>query len=175
MKRRKRLVYGALLAPLVIVLIVPTFLAFTWGYTTVRLEVAKWAGIYPTAEDGMLALVAKSWYGIERVEIESAGPNSFDGSDPHVWFVTAKVWAARRADWQPVGGRGYDSAGSYFLHVREGWVHMPEGAFPEFVGFGMKLFRIDLPEQGQESATPRNPQAQHKKRGEDQFPASCSA
>ena len=91
-------------------LLMAVFLSFTWGYTTVRLELAKREGIYPTAEDAMRAHIARHWRGIEQVEIEYAGPNEKDGSDPHVWFVMAKVWAARRGDLTLVGGRGYDSA-----------------------------------------------------------------
>ena len=146
MIQRKRLVVWCLVVPMAMVLLVPLCLGVTWGYTTARLEIARWEGVYPTAEAAMLAHVGKSWRGIERVEIEYAGPNSHDGSNPHVWFVMAKVWAARRADWQPVGGRGYDSAGSFFLHVKEGWVHVGEGSFPEYVGWAMKLFDIGMPD-----------------------------
>ena len=143
MRRRQKLLFGLALAPLLVALCAVLFLTFTWGYTTVRLELAKREGIYPTAEDAMRAHIARHWRGIERVDIEYAGPNEKDGSDPHVWFVMAKVWAARRGDWTPVGGRKYDSAGSFFLRVHDGWVHVSEGSFPEFVGFGMKLFDID--------------------------------
>ena len=143
MRRRRNLLLGLALALPMTALLMAVFLSFTWGYTTVRLELAKREGIYPTAEDAMRAHIARHWRGIEQVEIEYAGPNEKDGSDPHVWFVMAKVWAARRGDLTLVGGRGYDSAGSFFLRVQEGWVHVSEGAFPEFVGFGMKLFDID--------------------------------
>jgi hypothetical protein len=34
--------------------------------------------------------------GIQRIEIDHAGPNAFDGSNPHIWFVTARVYAERR-------------------------------------------------------------------------------
>jgi hypothetical protein len=77
---------------------------------------------------------------VERVEIEYAGPNAFDGSNPHVWFVTAKVWAASRGDGKPMGPRGYGAAGSFFLRQQDGWVHVSEGSFPEFVGLLMRLF-----------------------------------
>ena len=99
MRRRRDLLLGLALALPMAALLVAVFLTFTWGYTTVRLELAKREGIYPTAEDAMRAHIARHWRGIERVEIEYAGPNEKDGSDPHVWFVMAKVWAARRGDW----------------------------------------------------------------------------
>ena len=50
----------------------------------------------------MCDLVTESWIDVEKVEIEYAGTNSFDGSNPRVWFVIAKVWAARRADGKPM-------------------------------------------------------------------------
>jgi len=99
-------------------------------------------GVHETPEEGMRALAEKSWIDVEKIDIEYAGPNSFDGSNPHVWFVVVKVWAAQRADGKPIGSHGYGGAGCFFLHTKEGWVHVPEGAFPEFVGFGMKLFGL---------------------------------
>lgn len=84
--------------------------------------------------------VTESWVDIEKVEIVYAGTNSFDGSSPHVWYVIADVRAASRGDGKPVHPRGYDSAGSFFLRVQDGWVHVPEGRFPELVGLGMQLF-----------------------------------
>jgi len=106
---------------------------------TLTLKAARREGVYATPEEGMRALT-RSWIGIERVEIDRAGPNAHDGGLPHVWFVTAKVWAARRGDGQPVSARGYDLPGSFFLHVRYGWVHMPEGRFPQLVGWLMDLY-----------------------------------
>jgi hypothetical protein len=117
-------------------------LVTTWLHTTINLEIAKKEGVYATPEDGMRILVTGSWVGVERVEIVYAGTNSFDGSNPHVQFVVAKVWAARRSDGKPVSWRGYDSAGSFFLRVEDGWVHVSEGRFPELIGFGMRLFGI---------------------------------
>ena len=70
---------------------------------------------------------------MERVEIITAGVNANDGSQPHVWFVRAWIFADQRPDGRPTE-RGY-GGGSYFLRVKEGWVHVPEGAFPEFIGW----------------------------------------
>jgi hypothetical protein len=106
----------------------------------VNLEIAKREGVYATPEDGIRVLITESWIDVKKIEIVYAGTNSFDGSNPHVWFVVADVWAAKRGDGKPVNLRGYDSAGSYFLRVQEGWVHVPEGKFPELIGFGMRLF-----------------------------------
>jgi len=126
--------------PLAFIQLAGILTAMLWAYTTLNLGVAKREGVYANPEAGMRVRVSEGWVGIERVEITYAGPNSFDGSDPHVWFVTAQVWATRRADWKPIHQRGYDSAGSFFLRVREGWVHVPEGRFPELIGLGMRLF-----------------------------------
>jgi hypothetical protein len=35
------------------------------------------------------------------------------------------------------------SAGSFYLRVREGWVHVGEGAFPEFIGWVMSLYDME--------------------------------
>jgi len=113
-----------------------------WLYTTAQLTVARSKGIYPSPEVGMRGLIAAGYVGIQKIEIVRAGINAFDGSDPHVWYVIAKVWADQRADGNAVGNgqKDYDVPGSYFIRVKEGWVHMPEGAFPELIGFWMKVF-----------------------------------
>lgn len=127
---------------LAIAILTLVLIATLWFYTTLNLEIAKREGIYETPEDGMRVRVTESWIDVEKIEITYAGPNSFDGSNPHVWYVIARVWADRRANGKPIHQRGYDSPGSFFLHVQEGWVHVPEGRFPELVGFGMQLFGL---------------------------------
>lgn len=39
----------------------------------------------------------------------------------------------------------YENAGNFYLNVREGWVMMPEGFFPELVGFWMKVLGLAGP------------------------------
>jgi hypothetical protein len=39
----------------------------------------------------------------------------------------------------------------FFLQTKEGWVHMPEGAFPGFIGFWMKVFGMAGPGQSEPS------------------------
>jgi len=110
-------------------------------YSTVHLQIQKGDGIYRTPEEGMRTKIARSYTGIERIEIEYAGTNSFDGSFPDVWFVIAKVWAASRSDGKALS-KGYSNPGSFFLRVPEGWVHVPEGKFPEVIGLGSWIFGL---------------------------------
>jgi hypothetical protein len=140
MKQLQKSLLAIAVLALVIIQLAAILLATLWLYTTLSLEIAKREGVYETPEDGMRVRVTESWVDVEKVEITYAGPNSFDGSNPDVWFVIARVWAARRANGKPVHERGYDSAGSFFLHMQEGWIHVPEGRFPELIGFGMRLF-----------------------------------
>ena len=125
-------------------------IAFGWMYTTVQLNIASSKSVYATAEQGMLAKIEKHYSADRNVKILYAGTNSFDGSQPHVWYVIAEVHAASRADGSELGHNGCDVPGSYFLQTKEGWVYMPEGAFPDFIGFWMKIF--DMAGEGQ--ATP---------------------
>jgi hypothetical protein len=122
-------------------------LASSWVYTTSQLRAARPAGVYSSAEDGMRAIVARGYVQPDEVEIVYAGTNSFDGSSPHVWYVIACVWGGRRADGSPVGTEKhvYDQPGLFFLNTKEGWVFMPEGAFPGLVGFWMKVFGLAGP------------------------------
>ena len=115
-----------------------------WGYTTLQLRLAEREGVYSSPRAGMLALIEQNYTDIRKIEITHAGTNSFDGSHPHVGFASAKVWAGARADGSPVGGSrtDYDFPGSYFLHTRKGWVHVPEGAFPELIGFWMEVYDL---------------------------------
>jgi hypothetical protein len=135
--RKFLLLCGAFL--LLVLQFVPILAAGSWAYMALTLKAARREGVYATPEEGMRTLT-KSWMDIERVEIDRAGRNAHDGSLPHVWFATAKVWAARRGDGQPVSARGYDLPGSFFLHVSDGWVHMAEGQLPQLVGWLMTLY-----------------------------------
>jgi hypothetical protein len=118
--------------------------SFFWIYTTFQLQVAESRGVYPSAEAGMRAKIENGYVGIEKIIIDHAGTNSFDGDAPHVWYVSARVWADERVGGAAVGnGRiDYDNPGSFYIHTKAGWVFVPEGAFPELIGFGMQVFKL---------------------------------
>jgi hypothetical protein len=113
-----------------------------WNYTTLQLASARTQGVFPSAEEGMRGLIDAHYVGVTSVDILTAGPNSFNGSQPHIWYVIAEVRAARRADGSELGHNGCDGPGSFFLQAKDGWVHVPEGAFPELVGLWMKVFGL---------------------------------
>lgn len=140
MERSRKLLLLVVAFSLLMTQSAPILIATSWLHMVMVLATAKRQGVYPTAADGMRARVAESWLDVENVEIVRAGPASFSGSDPHVWFVVAKVWAAKRGGGKPIGQRGFDLGGSYFLHVQDGWVHVAEGSFPPLVGLCMRLF-----------------------------------
>jgi hypothetical protein len=122
--------------------LVPLFFLFSWIYAASQLALAKTEGIYPTVEEAVIIKNSQGWGDAEVVKVENirASVNQHDGSQPHVWFGGATVYLDR-----PL--QGYDrtqfSSGSYFLHVREGWVHIPEGAFPGFIGWVMELYDME--------------------------------
>lgn len=126
------------------------FIACSWVYTNVQLNVARSKGIYETAEQGMLAKVDQNYPPDREAKVLYAGTNSFDGSKPHIWYVIVEIHADVRADGSEMGRNNCDAPGSFFLQTKEGWVHVPEGAFPTFIGFWMDVF--DLAGEGQ--ATP---------------------
>jgi MFS family permease len=123
-----------------LVALVPLFFACSLVYSASQLALAKNAGIYSSPEEGMRALAQKSYPPDHQVKILSAGPNAFDGSLPHIWYVIAEVRASSRSDGSAMGRNGCDAPGSFFIQTRDGWVHVSEGAFPEFIGFWMKVF-----------------------------------
>jgi hypothetical protein len=105
-----------------------------------KLAIARSEGVYSSPEQGMRAIADRHYLGMTEFDILYAGPNSFDGSQPHIWYVIAEIRASTRADGSEMGRNGCDAPGSFFLETRDGWVHVPEGAFPELVGFWMKVF-----------------------------------
>jgi hypothetical protein len=111
------------------------------AYTGGTLAYLRSRGVYPSAEAGMWALIERGYRNPELVEIIYAGTNSFDGSDPNVWYVIACVWGGERADGAPVGNQqhSYDQPGSFFLATPDGWVHAPEGVFPQLLGIMMRI------------------------------------
>jgi hypothetical protein len=129
------------IAIITFIFILPSLLVFASRiYTSSVLAQAHSRGVYLSAEQAMMALINQSYRDLSRIDILFAGPNSFDRSQAHVWYVTAEVRAGSRAGGFPMGDNGCDAPGSYFLQTREGWVHVPEGAFPDFIGFWMGVF-----------------------------------
>ncbi len=119
------------------------FFAGSWIYATGQLTLARAEGIYATPEEAMTQKLIKGVGGspVERVEILGTGINDHNGSLPRVLYVRAWVFADQRPNGKPTP-RGY-GVGSCFLRVEDGWVHMSEGAFPEFVGWVMELYGME--------------------------------
>lgn len=122
--------------------LIPLFFICSWVYAISQLELAKDRGIYTTPEEAVIARNSQGWGGAEVVKVEGvhASPNRGDGSQPHVWFGFGTVYLDRIP-------RGWDrsqyESGSYYIHVREGWVYVPEGAFPELIGSLMELYNLE--------------------------------
>ncbi|TET29697.1 MAG: hypothetical protein E3J69_12990 [Anaerolineales bacterium] len=140
------------LAIILIVMALSVLVLFaSWLYTSSQLALARSHGAFPTPEQAMQAKIDRGYIDVSRVDILYAGPNSFDGSQPHVWYVIAEVRAAARAGGSELGSNGCDAPGSFFLQIKKGWVHVPEGAFPEVIGFWMKVFGLAGPGQSNPS------------------------
>ena len=125
-----------------LIAIIPIFFLCSWVFAVSQLTLAKNNGIYPSVEEAVIQKNSQGWGGAEVIKLEDvrASVNQHDGSQPHVWFGGARVYLDRVPE-------GWDrteySSGSYFLHVKEGWVHVPEGAFPEFIGWVMELYDLE--------------------------------
>jgi hypothetical protein len=127
--------------------LLPVSLAFlfiigTWGYALGQIELAKERGIYQSAEEAVMARVSTGWGSATVIAIENlhVGPNDPNGSLPHVWFGGADVYLDRI----PEGGwRDHYAAGSFYVRIKDGWVYMPEGAFPTYVGWIMQLYNLE--------------------------------
>ena len=120
------------------------FTVWSWNFTTSRLKSSvKSFGTFPSPTAAMETEIREGWVGIQEAWIRDAGPGTALDGGPHVWFVTACVWAESRADGSPVGSStdDFDFPGGYFLETQDGWVPMSEGSAP-FVGFWMKVFGL---------------------------------
>lgn len=127
---------------LIVVGILIAIVPASWAYTSIQLSIARSKGVYASPEQGMLAMADQYYAPDKTVKILYAGPNSQNGNEPHVWYVIAEVRASARADGSEMGRNGCDAPGSFFLQTKEGWVHVPEGAFPGFMGFWMDVFHL---------------------------------
>ena len=115
--------------------------AAAWIYTAVQLNIARAKGVYLSPEQGMIAQAEKYYSADRKIKIVYAGTNSFDGSEPFVWYVIAEIHASARADGSELGHNGCDAPGNFFLQTKDGnWVFVPEQAFPGFMGFWMEVF-----------------------------------
>jgi len=151
MKRSHSVLHRLTFATCITLTFIGVILFCSWIYTTSQLRDAREDGIYSSAEEGMRDRIAKSYVEPERYQIISAGTNSFDGRYPHVWYVIACVRGGHRVDGSPTGSKkhDYDQPGSFFLNTKDGWVYMPEGAFPELIGFWMDVFGLAGPGSSQ--------------------------
>ena len=125
-------------------LLVPLFFVCIWVYAASQLALAKNAGVYPTVEQAIIANHSQGFDGAEGVHIKyvRAGPNQPE-AQPHVWYGTTIIYVDKLP-------QGYNSdhdhffyGGSHFINVKEGWVLVREGAFPEFIGWVMELYNME--------------------------------
>ncbi len=135
--RQPRLVFVVLGAAA----LVPLFFGCLWAYAAAQIASAKSGGVYPTVEEAVVAKNSEGWGSARVISIENVHAAQNDPhAQPHVWFGGATVTLDRI----PAGfNRAYSVSGSYYIRVREGWVMMPESAFPEFVGWVMSLYHLE--------------------------------
>ena len=122
------------------------FTIWSWYFTTSRLNSsAQSFGFFPSPTEAMMTEIRDGYVGIQEAWIRDAGQETAPlGGGPHVWFVTACIWAESRVDGSVVGSptHDFDFPGSYYVNTHEGWVLMPETSLPLFVGFWMKVFGL---------------------------------
>jgi hypothetical protein len=141
-REKSRRIPRLALAGVGVLALVPLFFACSWVYAASQLALAKNAGVYPTVEEAVIGNNSQGWGGARVVSIGEvqAGPNRSDGAQPHVWFGGATVYLDRI----PKGHTRADyPAYSFYLRVRDGWVHVGEGAFPGFIGWVMELYNME--------------------------------
>jgi len=137
-RRRNRLLrIGAVLAALVL-----SYFVCLYTYAVVRITQARHQGVYPTAEAAAIATYSQGFGGAEvrSIDVINCGPNEPSGRPAFIWFCTALV----TMDQAPSGyERSTFLNGSFFIQLQDGWVFMPEQAFPELVGHAMSFYHLE--------------------------------
>ena len=95
----------------------------------------------------MRQFIAENYSGVTRADILYAGPNTLDGSSPHVWYVIAEVHAARYADGSEMRHNGCDAPGRFVLQTHAGWFQVSEGLFTSLWAQWMKEYGLAGPGQ----------------------------
>jgi hypothetical protein len=139
--RRKRRIQRIIWSGVMVVTIVPLFFFSLWAYAASHLALAKHEGVYPTVEEAVIGNLSQDFGDAHVVSISSvhAGPNDPYGP-PYIWFATARVTYDRVPQGQT---RSQFLAGNFYIHVRDGWVFVSEGAFPGFIGSVMELYNME--------------------------------
>jgi hypothetical protein len=135
------------------VLILATLVGVQGYYlTNSALVLASSRGIYPTAEAGSIDQIQEWFQGIEKIKIDyagPAGPNSLNRFFSHVWYVGWTVWAEKDGKGNPIRRalKNYRRGGGFWIQTNEGWIQIPESAYPGFLGFWMRVYGLAGPGQ----------------------------
>ena len=128
---------------MVLAALVPLYFVGIYAYAAANIALAKNAGVYPTTEAAVIGTYSRGRFGDAKVisvgDIHTS-INNHDGSMPFLWFATATLKYDRN---MPGHNKDYELGGSYFMHVRGGWVFMCEGSFPEFIAWVMQLYHLE--------------------------------
>lgn len=112
-------------------------LAALHGYAAAQLVALGDQTAYATPEDGMRALAADHYVGLDLVKIVHAG------NEPcflaNLCFVEARVWADGRSDGRMLDVDG-DNPGALLLRRPDGFVWVREEQLPWLVAFDQQLF-----------------------------------
>jgi hypothetical protein len=139
---RVRRLRSIALSGVVLAVLIALYYGSTYAYAARQIALAKNRGVYPTVEEAVIGTYNHPYKEAQvvRIGIQGCGPIDPGGRVPFVWFCTARV----RYD-RVVEGHDWSTAlaGSYFLHIRDGWVFMPESAFPAFVGSVMARHHME--------------------------------
>ena len=115
-------------------------LACSLIYSLSAIRAVRADGIYTSPQEGVTQRAHRYYQNVTKIDIRSARVNSHNGSNPHIWFVIYEIYADRRADDSPLAhNAAHEGGGNYYLHMKDGWVYVPEGYFPEMLGLWMKI------------------------------------
>jgi len=90
------------------------FIGLNWVYTVIIVRWAARQGTYTTAAEGIIERANAYYEGIEKIEIQYAGLYSFDGIQPHVRYMIARIWAESKLGQSfSSPGKDYETPGAF--------------------------------------------------------------
>ena len=129
--------FGAIVVALIILYFVGIYF-----YATARIAQARGWGVYPTVEEAAMGVYSHGFGGaqVKNIYHVDCAPNDPNDWRSYIRFCTATVVMDRIPD-------GYHRStflnGGFFVQLQDGWVWMPEGAFPGFVVRVMELYHME--------------------------------
>jgi hypothetical protein len=127
MNRKRRIILWVVIAGLCLAV---AFFIFAGVYALLKINALRRQPAYATPEEGLRQLIPHWHPGVKKFEIEGKG----EEFSPDLIYIASRIWIG--------GNASHQSAGSFFLRTKRGWVFIPEDDFPWLIVLGKRVFAL---------------------------------